>query len=292
MNQTKPVETQVVSKYLNPLTDYGFKRIFGNESYKDLLIDFLNELIREQGKIIDLNYLNPEQLGSSENERKVVFDIYCKTDCGKHFIVEMQKVWQAYFKERSIYYSTFPIQSQALKGTWNFKLNAVFTVAIVDFILFTDEDEKEHYYHDIKLMEERTSKVFYDKLVYKYLELPKFMKSLEELETNFERWIYLLKTLPTFESRPPELKGKIFDKLFQAAEISRLTQTEMKEYNKSIEQDAYARIVMEQHRERGKEEGTTEAKLSMALNCLHFGLSIEDASKLTGLSVEEIVKLK
>jgi len=299
MNQTKPVGTQVVSKYLNPLTDYGFKRIFGNESYKDLLIDFLNELIREQGKIIDLSYLNPEQLGNCENERKVVFDIYCKTDGGKHFIVEMQKVWQAYFKDRSIYYSTFPIQSQALKGMWNFKLNAVFTVAIVDFILFSDDDEKEHYYHDIKLMEEKTGKVFYDKLVYKYLELPKFTKSLEELETNFERWIYLLKTLPTFENRPPELKGKIFDKLFQAAEISRLTPVEMKEYNKSIEQDAYARIVMEQHRERGekegiergKEEGTTKAKLSIALNCLRFGLSIEDTGKLTGLSVEEIANL-
>ena len=301
MNQTEFIGTQLVAKYINPLTDYGFKRIFGNESYKDLLIDFLNELIREQGQIIDLSYLNPEQLRNEENERKVIFDIYCKTDCGKHFIVEMQKVRQAYFKDRSIYYSTFPIQAQALKGIWNFKLNAVFTVSIVDFILFEDE---EHYYHDVKLIEEKTGKVFYDKLVYKYLELPKFTKSLEELETNFERWVYLLKALPKFEDRPPELKGKIFDKLFQVAEVSRLTPTEMKEYNKSIEEDAFVRIVMEQHREEGIKEGIEEGiergiekgieirNRQMILNCQHFGLSIEETSKLTGLSFEEIAKLK
>ena len=303
MNQTEFIGTQAVPKYINPLTDYGFKRIFGNEAYKDLLIDFLNELLSEQGKIIDLNYLNPEQLGNEENERKVIFDIYCKTDCGKYFIVEMQKVRQAYFKDRSIYYSTSPIQAQAVKGIWDFKLNAVFTVSIVDFILFNDEDEKEHYYHDIRLMEEKTGKVFYDKLVYKYLELPKFTKSLEELETNFERWVYLLKTLPRFENRPSELKGKIFDKLFQAAEVSRLTSTEMREYNKSIEEDAFVRIVMEQHREegerkgiekgieRGIEKGVEMRNRQMAINCLHFGLSIEDTSKLTGLSVEDIAKL-
>ena len=297
MVNAKLIKPESVSKYINPLTDYGFKRIFRNESYKDLLIDFLNELIREQGKIVDLSYLPPEQLGVREDDRKVVFDIYCKTSCGKHFIVEMQKVQQTYFKDRSIYYSTFPIQVQAIKGKWNYKLNAVFTISIVDFILF---DEEEHYYHDIRLMEERTGKVFYDKLVFKYLELPKFTKSLEELETNFERWIYLLKTLPTFENRPPELKGKIFDKLFRAAEVSQLTPTEMIKYNKSIEEYDDVRDAMEYARNKGKEiwlekgidKGEKKAKIEMAINCLHFGLSIEETSKLTGLPVEEVTKLK
>ena len=297
MKQSELTKPKGISKYLNPLTDYGFKRIFGNESYKDVLIDFLNKLVSEQGRVVDVTYLNSEQLGNKENDRKVVFDIYCKTDCGKHFIVEMQKVWHANFKERSIYYSTFPIQAQAVKGIWDFKLNAVFTIAIMDFILFDDD---EHYHHDIQLMEKRTGKVFYDKLSYIYLELPKFTKSLEELETNFERWIYLLKNLPKLENRPPELMGKEFDRLFQAAEVSRLTPTEMREYNKSIEEDAFVQIVLGQHRERAKKEGIAkgmekgkkEEKLSMAINCLHFGLSLEDTSKLTGLPVDEIAKLK
>ena len=305
MKQSELTKPKGISKYLNPLTDYGFKRIFGNESYKDVLIDFLNELISEQGNVVDVTYLNPEQLGNEENDRKVIFDIYCKTDCGKHFIVEMQKVWQVNFKGRSIYYSTFPIQAQAVKGIWDFKLNAVFTIAIMDFMLFDDD---EHYHHDIQLMEKRTGKVFYDKLSYIYLELPKFTKPLEELETNFERWIYLLKNLPKLESRPPELMGKGFDRLFQAAEVSLLTPKEMREYDKSIEQDAFVQIVLGQHRERAEKEGIAkgmekgikegiregirEEKLSMAINCLHFGLSLEDTSKLTGLSIDEIAKLK
>ena len=127
---------------------------------------------------------------------------------------------------------------------------------------------------------------------------------MEELESNFERWVYLLKTLPKFDNHPPELKGKIFDKLFQAAEVSRLTPTEMREYNKSIEEDAFVRIVMEQHKEegikmgmekgieKGISQGSKEAKIAIAVNCLRFGLSTEDTSKLTGLSVEEIAKLK
>ncbi len=303
------------SKYLNLLTDYAFKRIFGSESCKDLLIDFLNELIEDQGRIIQLKYLPNEQLGKNEEDRKAIFDIYCQTDCNKYFIVELQKVRQAYFKERSIYYSTFPLQVQAQKGKWNFRLNPVYTVAILDFVLF-DEENNEDYFHNVKLIEERTNQVFYDKLVYKYLELPKFNKPLHLLETNFERWIYLLKNLPTFKNRPPELQGKIFDKLFQYAEIEQLTNKEMEEYKKSILeysdiQDAleYAKEKaaeagrkkgleegLEEGREKGleegREEGREEEKNNIAKKCLQKGISLEDIAELTGLTKEQINRLK
>jgi len=279
-------------KYLNPLTDYAFKRIFGSETYKELLIDFLNELIDDHGKIISLNYLTNEQLGQKETDRRAVFDIYCKTDCDKYFIVELQKVRQAHFKERSIYYSTFPIQSQAVKGKWDFKLSAVYTIAIVDFVLFEND---ENYFHNVRLMEERTGKIFYDKLVYKYLELPKFTKNGNELKTNFERWVYLLKKLPTFENRPPELKGKVFDMLFRVAEISQLTTKEMEEYKKSITeyadvQDAMA-YAREKGREKGREEGVETRTVEIARKCLQKGMSVEDISELTGLTSEQIKQL-
>ncbi len=309
------------AKYLNPLTDYGFKRIFGSETYKELLIDFLNELINDQGKIINLSYLTTEQLGQKETDRKAVFDIYCKTDCDKYFIVELQKVRQAHFKERSIYYSTFPIQSQAQKGIWDFRLSAVYTISLVDFVLFEND---ENYFHDVKLIEEKTGKVFYDKLVYKYLELPKFTKELDELATNFDRWVYLLKKLPSFENRPAELQGRVFDTLFRAAEISQLTTKEMEEYKKSITeyadvQDAilYAKqegrdegfsegvekgrekgleegveIGVERGREEGVEIGIEQEKIQIAQNCLKEGFSIEMISKLTGLTLEQVESLK
>ncbi len=296
-------------KYLNPLTDYGFKRIFGSETYKELLIDLLNELIHGQGKIINLNYLTTEQLEQRETDRKAVFDIYCKTDCDKYFIVELQKVRQAHFKERSIYYSTFPIQSQAVKGKWNFQLSAVYTISIVDFILFEND---ENYFHDVMLIEKQTGEVFYDKLVYKYLELPKFTKESSQLATNFDRWVYLLKKLPSFENRPPELQGRVFDMLFKAAEISQLTTKEMEEYKKSITEYADVQDAILYYEQKGRDEGFSEGvekgieigvdkgreegveigieqeKILMAQNCIKEGLSLDVISRLTGFSPEQI----
>jgi len=172
-------------------------------------------------------------------------------------------------------------------------LNAVYTIAIVDFVLF---DNDENYLHDVKLIEERTGKVFYDKLVYKYLELPKFTKLLEELETDFERWVFLLKALPTFESRPLELKGKIFDKLFRAAEISQLTSEEMETYKKSITEYADVQNAMlyasEEAMERGRREGIEMRDKQIALNCLKLGMPVEEIAKITGLSPDQVKGLQ
>jgi predicted transposase/invertase (TIGR01784 family) len=115
-------------KYINPFTDFGFKKLFGEEANKDLLIDFLNEVLQLKDKIKHLNYLKNEQLGDSVIDRKAIFDLYCESDSGEKFIVEIQKAKQQFFKERSLYYSTFAIQEQALIGEWNFKLNKVFSV--------------------------------------------------------------------------------------------------------------------------------------------------------------------
>lgn len=104
-------------KYINPFTDFGFKKIFGEEANKDLLMDFLNELVPDRGRITDLTYLKNEQLGVSPVDRKAVFDLYCQTDSGERFIVEIQKAKQKYFKDRSIYYATFPIQSRRRRVT-------------------------------------------------------------------------------------------------------------------------------------------------------------------------------
>jgi predicted transposase/invertase (TIGR01784 family) len=92
-------------KYINPFTDFGFKKLFGTELNKDLLMDFLNELLKQESvEIVDLSYLNPEQLGRSKDDRKAIFDIYCETKSGEKIIVELQKAKQNFFKDRSVYY--------------------------------------------------------------------------------------------------------------------------------------------------------------------------------------------
>jgi len=122
----------LADKYVNPLTDFGFKKLFGTEPNKELVIDFLNQLLPEKHKIEDLVYSNNENIGLTQIDRKAIFDLHCRSNNGDRFIVEIQKAKQNFFKDRSVYYSTFPIQEQAKKGEWNYQLSAVYTVDILD----------------------------------------------------------------------------------------------------------------------------------------------------------------
>ena len=117
-----------MSKYLNPYTDFGFKKLFGEEANKDLLADFLNQLLPPHHQIAELHFRNSEQLPDIPLERKAVFDIHCISTTGERFIVEMQKAKMNFFKDRSVYYASFPIREQAKKGDWLFKLAPVYFI--------------------------------------------------------------------------------------------------------------------------------------------------------------------
>ena len=205
------------SKYLNPLTDFGFHKLFGTEDCKELLIDFLNEIVREEGLITDVQYLPPEQWGDTETERKAIFDIFCTNEKGEYFIVEMQNAKQPYFRDRSIFYASLPVRKQAPRGLWNFRLKAVYMVAILDFVLFNEvENDKDQVIERVHLVRERTQTIYSKKLNFVFVELPKFRKTAEELETNADKWLFSLKNLSKLEERPESVQGKVFEKLFRA----------------------------------------------------------------------------
>ena len=198
-------------KYISLLTDFGFKRVFGTEPNKDLLIDFLNTLLPTHHQIQDLSFSNNENLGNTAIDRKAIFDIYCQGKNGERFIVEIQKAKQNFFKDRSIYYATFPVQEQALKGEWNFKLSPVYTVGILDFI-FDDHRNEETIVHVVELKNQHCD-VFYEKLKFIYIELPKFTKSIHELVTHLDKWLFLLKHLSELSDRPEILQEGILIEL-------------------------------------------------------------------------------
>lgn len=277
------------NKYVNPLTDYGFKRIFGEEPNKDILIQFLNDILPGGKKIEDLQYLKNEQLGRSTIDRKAIFDLYCTSTEGEKFIVELQKAKQNYFKDRSIFYSSFPIQEQAKKGQdWNFKLDAVYTIGILDFI-FDDHKDSTDLYHVVELKNQR-NEVFYDKLKYIYIELPKFVKTDEELETSMDKWLYVFRHLSRLENRPAPLKEKIFKKLFEVARISNFTKEERETYEESLKYFRDLNNVVdtakEEGREEGREEGIEEGLRVVAKMMKKNGESIEKISAYTGLSAD------
>ena len=300
---------QVEERYISLLTDFGFKRIFGTAMNKDLLICFLNSLFNGRQVVKDVSYLNPEHLGDVYTDRRAIFDVYCEGENGEKFIVEMQNAYQTYFKDRALFYSTFPIREQAPKGNeWDFKLNHVYTVALLNFSMNEDAFDKEKIRHHVQLCDTATHKVFYEKLEYIYVEISKFNKPLEELDTLYdEKWLYALKNLYKLTQRPKELCDKVFDRLFEEAEIAKFTPQEMREYETS--KMAYRDIKnsvdtakregiaegmekgMKEGMEKGRAEGKHEANTETAQRLLAMGLSAEQVAKATQLSLEIIKNL-
>ena len=223
----------IEERYISLLTDFGFKRIFGTAPNKDLLINFLNSLFEGRKVIKSLKYSNSEHVGDIYTERKAIFDVYCESMDGEKFIVEMQNASQKFFKDRSVYYSTFPIREQAPKGdTWDYKLNPVYTVALLNFDMKDEASfDKDEISHHVQLCDTVTKRVFYDKLEFIYVEVAKFNKAESELVTLYDKWLYALKNLSTLTERPAALRDRIFDHLFQVAEIAKFTPVELKEYS-------------------------------------------------------------
>jgi predicted transposase/invertase (TIGR01784 family) len=276
---------EFVEKYINPFTDYGFKKLFGEELNKDLLLDFLNELLKdEQGQIKDLTYLKTEQLGATEIDRKAIFDLYCENEKGEKFIVELQKTKQNFFKDRTLYYSTFPIREQAKRADWDYELKAIYTIAILDFIFDSDKNEPNKFRYDVKLTDIDTNKVFYDKLTFIYLEMPKFNKSIDELDTRFDKWLYVIKNLNKLDRIPDKLREQIFERVFDTAEIAKFTPDQIRSYEDSLK---YYRD-LKNSLDTAKEEG----KIEVAIEMLKANESIDKIVRFTGLTKKQIEKLK
>ncbi len=291
----------IIDRYVNFYTDFAFKKLFGTEMNKDLLISFLNALLQGREVVLDVNYLNTEHLGTQEYDRRAVFDVYCKNDKGEVFLVEMQKGEQQFFKDRSIYYSTFAIREQAPRGEWNYELKGVYTIGILNFCF--DKEREGNYYHEVKLMDTATKEVFYDKLVFIYLEMPKFTKQENELESLFDKWLYVIRNLAALMERPRVLQEKVFAHLFEAAEIAKFSRVERYEYEESLKayRDWFSVMATAELRgeERGKEKGLREGlekgrieeRLRNARGLKARGVDAEIIAQVTGLSVDDILGL-
>ena len=274
-------------RFINPFTDFGFKKIFGEEYNKDLLIDFLNSILNLASPIVDVTYGSQEKLPATIEDRKSIVDIYCESEDSSKFIVEMQKTKQLYFKDRSLLYASFPIVQQAKKGKWNYKLSPVYVIAVLDFE-YEDESDSDKYIHDVKLFDVVSNKVFYDKLRLLYIEMPRFKKKLEELKTNEDRWLYFLKNLPDLDERPAELSGKIFEKAFEQAEIANYTKDEYNAYIASLDYYWCNYADMDTARQEGIKEGEKKGKLELLVSMIKEGiLTLKQAADKMNMTIPQ-----
>ena len=219
-------------KYLNPFTDFGFKKLFGEEPHKAVLINFLNTLLPEKHQIQDLQYTHTERLGLTEFDRRAIFDLSCISPAGERFVVELQKAKHNFFKDRTVYYATFPIQEQAQRGEWDYNLSAVYTVGILDFVF--DEDRNNNEVLHVVQLKNQYGQLFYDKLTFIYLSLPHFKKTLEELETLQDKWLYVFKHLQDLQEIPAVLNEGVFPELFETAQLACFNPIERDSYFESL----------------------------------------------------------
>ncbi|MDQ1351843.1 MAG: Rpn family recombination-promoting nuclease/putative transposase [Acidobacteriota bacterium] len=297
------------AKYINPYTDFGFKKLFGEEASKDLLIDFLNQLLPAEHTITNLTFRNPEQLGAVAAEQKAIVDIHCENEKGDQFIVEMQKAKIKFFKDRAVFYTTFPIREQAEKGDWDFKLKPVYCVALLDFEFDDHRAQKNHLTH--VQLKDQYCQTFYDKLTYIFIEMPRFTKKESQLENHFDKWLYFLKHLESIESIPEILNEQVFLKGFEIAQIANFDEKELSEYEESLKIYRDLKGVIDTSFEEGEkigydkgekngydkgekvgyDKGKDEKARQMAKVMKNEGEPLEKISNYTGLCPEEIDKL-
>ena len=302
------VET-IEARYIDPMVDWSFKRLFGTEVNKDILIEFL-KVIFPEFDIEDITYLPTEQLGIMEKDRRAIFDVICRASDGKEFLVEVQRGAQEHFFERALFYTSFPILKQGKKamaeeesGTkkpWNFQLDGVFFLGILDY-KHLEDDRIEHRYW---LREGTTGETMTDKLKFVFVEVAKFNKTEEELTTELDKWLYMLKNLSRLLERPAALRDKIFKRIFDVAKIASLDDEDKKQYisNMQTARDTYNQLEYAKKKgreeglqkgiEKGLEKGLQQGRREIVINMLHRGFPIQTICDCTGLSAEEISKLQ
>ena len=271
-----------MAKYINPFTDMGFKRIFGQEFSKPLLLDFLNNLLYGERIIQDLRFLDKEQTALYEGDRTIIYDICCTTNIGEHIIVEMQNRDQPNFKKRSIYYISEAISRQGKRGAdWRYDIKAVYLIAFLNFEL---NDIGPNFRTDVALMDMETRKVFSTDLRMIFLQLPMFKKKPEECDNDFDRWIYVLKNMEALTRLPWAVNKSVFERIAEIADISALSKEERIKYEKAIKQYRDTLCVMEGAERKGEQR--TRAEISKKL--FERGMAIEEIALITSLTEEEV----
>ncbi len=280
-----------MSQFINPFTDEGFKRIFGCEVNKDLLIHFLNQLLVGMYVIEDVTFLNKERVLEIDDNRVIIYDVFCKTDKNERIVVEMQNAPQGFFKKRSVYYISRAISDQGCSGSqWRYDIKAMIGVFFLNFAYSGDVKFKT----DVMLTDLESGDVFSDVIFMTFLRLPLFRKNLDECDNDFERWTYILKNMDKLERMPNALKDAVWDKLFKVCDVSKMTREEYESYEHSLK--AYNDMksneeYWQMESQKSRLEGIAEGKSAMARNLKELGVPTDVIMKSSGLSAEQIAAL-
>ena len=280
-------------KFINPFTDVGFKRIFGSEDSKSVLISLLNTVIGDENRIVSIEYTDKEQAPKSPEGKTVIYDIYCKTADGRRIIVEMQSERQHNFKKRTLYYVARSISRQIIRGENDYEYDAVYLVSLLNF---TDRSISEDIRTEVRLMDVKAKRAFMNEMRLIYVQLPLMRKTEEECENDFDYWIYILNNMETLDKMPFTDKNPAFVELIDLATYQNMSEDEQVAYDRSLKrmwdydnmlrgEREYARAEGEA---RGEAKGLAKGKASVAKNLKDLGVAVDVIIQASGLTKDQI----
>ncbi|OFW73651.1 MAG: transposase [Alphaproteobacteria bacterium RIFCSPHIGHO2_12_42_13] len=316
----------MLTKFLDPKNDFAFKKIFGTEKNKDILIHFLNDMLtfKDRALIQDVTFLKTIQDPETASKKTSIVDILCKDEKDNRYIVEMQVAKEKGFEKRAQYYASKAYISQAHAGGEYHNLKEVIFLAIAEFIMFPKKKhwksehvilDKDSYEHDLK------------DFSFTFLELPKFQKSIHELSSISDKWMYFFKNAEkTSEKELEKLVGKdmIIERAYEELDRFHWNEEELLTYDQAEKYEgAYIASMAQKYdeglekgriegMEKGREEGRTEGlekgreeglekglekgkqerELEIAKSLLLQGVDVDIIISTTQLSKEEIEKLQ
>lgn len=283
-------EPSIIGRYANVLMDRWFKRTFGWAPAKRLMQLFLQELIPER-TITEISFGPQEHVNPIDQGKDIRLDVQCEDSNGNTFIVEVQLSEQSTFYERAVFNSSFVIQEQLPQGSTDWDFAPIYFIGIVNFSKHKGSDRVLFRY---RLQETESGELMTDRIEYIFLEIPNCKKALTDHAAVLDNLCYVLGHISEFKERPEGVKGEIFDLLFKSAEIVNFAPKERKEYIKDMttERDIANQMAFAENKglQKGRDEGRL-ALLKTASNLLQMGLSVEDVSKATGLSLEDLKEL-
>ena len=293
--------------FVNPLTDAGFKIIFGREASKPVLITLINELLKDEHEVEDLTFIDKEDHSDSIDEQLFIYDLLCLTSTGEYIIVEMQSYWQRYFLDRALGYTcrVFSSQGGRIKSKLDYDTNveanklkrtmrekyhyqSVYGIFLMNF---KDACLDKKTRTDVVLADRDTGKIINKHLRQIYIQFPYFTKSLDECETLYDKLLYAIKNMNTWSRLPDSLHEQVFQRLERLALKANMSTLDRMTYENAY--DKYWDLIdtLEFREEKGRKEGRAEGILMTARNLKSMGMASIDIAKATGIPTEEIERL-
>lgn len=297
-NRTTNGSPAVVQRYVDILTDAGFKAVFGDQRNKDVLVDMLNALLPLERKISDITYQTTEMPAFSLFNKSTRLDLRCCDEDGRQFIVEVQCYHQANFFRRCVLYASkaYDVGSQRGDGQ-KYNIPPVYFLGLLD----KDMQDLQRYSPEGSVVSEytfreKTTMQIPDETIFCiFVELNRFGKTLEECENMLDKWCFSLTYISTLDRLPDELKTEAFERLFQACEIARFEPEVKLTYEKEMftERDYYN--IIDTAREDGiaigEAKGRVEGLVEVARKMLEADMDTQTIMAMTGLTDAQIAEL-